>query len=496
MSLASQKKLGDEDDGDQNNKMTTFAQDDQGNNDDDKSVHTTGTGGIGSVRTNNSGAGMSSTACMSCESSLDPMFDDENLSSFDVLLYPPHNPFSDPEDQLLQFASETHPGNIRFLVLLDLHRPFYAAAVRNNDQAEIDRICDDIVEQICNGCVPPGTFKEWIVDEQEDDYGDLGDDTGAFGSEGGWDDLGTGRAARILVLRGLRNAPVTSEFDILPRGNLRRESMDSVGMIEAIEEIQTAAAAVTIAGGCSAGYLSDGADTGNEQDAAAAAAATVAKGAGGSKDKKGKKSFVKKMFGKKASKSAASLSESKSSTADIAAANAPPQPSAGDKRGRRHRSASDSESIRAYAKQTRRRRSSGLQAYSENDPLPKSDITRSDVLLHSSTRRCSNEGAGTDNLEKEDTLGLSKANRNRAGNRRMLSLIDMYRPSYEAVKSDQKKRASIVAEVAATIYRGSDEPGRFLKEDPETGMYREVHCERAMVTVEHLLCIADSKKSR
>ena len=293
----------------------------------------------------------------------------------------------------------------------------------------------------------------------------------------------------MLVLRGLRNAPVTSEFDILPKGNLRRESMDSVGMIE---EIQTAAAAVTIAGGSSAAYLSDDAHGDTEEDIAAAVAATDPKGG---KEKKPKKSFVKKMFGKKGNRngslrsSGASLSTSKSSAAEIAAANAPSQASAGDKRPRTHRSASDSESIRAYAKQTRRRRSSGLQAYSEQEPIPKSDITRSDVFLHSSKRRCSSDGLDTNtNKKNEDTLGLSKANRNRAGNRRMNSLVDMYRKSYETVKSDPKKRASIVAEVAATMYRGSDEPGRFLKEDPETGMYLEVSCERAMITIEHLLC--------
>ena len=398
----------------------------------------------------------------------------------------------------LLFCSHKQQGNIRFLVLLDLHRPFYTAAVTNNDKAEIDRICHDIVEQICNGCVPPGTFKEWIVDEQEDDYGDLGDDTGAFGSEGGWDDLGSGKAAQMLVLRGLRNAPVTSEFDILPKGNLHRESMDSVGMIE---EIQTAAAAVTIADESSAAYLSDDIGGDNEEDIASAAVVTAPKGGN---EKKQKKSFVKKMFRKKGNRNgslrnSAPASTSKSSAAQIAKANAPPSQSisAGDKRLRTHRSASDSESIRAYAKQTRRRRSSGLQAYSEQDPIPKSDITRSDVFLHSSKRRCSldADGIDTDEIKKdEDTLGLSKANRNRAGNRRMNSLIDMYRKSYETVKSDPKKRASIVAEVAATMYRGSDEPGRFLKEDPETGMYREVSCERAMLTIEHLLCSSDNRK--
>lgn len=113
MTLASQKKVNDDgvdhhdlvDDYCPGSKMTTFSFP-AGGADDDKSIHTRG-----SVRTNTSAsmAGMSSTACMSCESSLDPMFDDENLSDFDVLLYPPHNPFSDPEDQLLQFASETHP---------------------------------------------------------------------------------------------------------------------------------------------------------------------------------------------------------------------------------------------------------------------------------------------------------------------------------------------------------------------------------------------------
>ena len=110
-STALQKKLDDHGDLDGNAaKMTTVAFTDSTAADDDKSIHTTGTG-IGSVRTNTSAsmAGMSSTACMSCDSSLDPMFDDENLTDFDVLLYPPHNPFSDPEDQLLQFASETHP---------------------------------------------------------------------------------------------------------------------------------------------------------------------------------------------------------------------------------------------------------------------------------------------------------------------------------------------------------------------------------------------------
>lgn len=300
----------------------------------------------------------------------------------------------------------------------------------------------------------------------------------------------------MLVLRGLRNAPVTSEFDILPKGNLRRDSMDSVGMIE---EIQTAAAAVTIAGGHSKAYLSDDANGDTEEDIAAAVATTVA--SKNEKEKKGSKKFsVKKIFGKKGTRngslqsSGASLSTSKSSATDIAAAKASPQALAGTKRPRRRRSPSDSESIRAYAQQTRRRRSSGLQAYSENDPIPKSDITRSDIFLHSSKLQCSADGLGSTFVKGKDTFGLSKANRNRAGNRRMNSLIDMYRKSYEAVKSDQKARASIVAEVAATMYRGGDEPGRFLKEDPETGMYREVSCERAMITIEHLLCTDQKRK--
>ena len=62
---------------------------------------------------------------------------DPSMSPFDVLLYPSHNAFSDPKDQPLEIADDTHPGNARFLVLLDLYRYQYEKASSAKDDAEV-----------------------------------------------------------------------------------------------------------------------------------------------------------------------------------------------------------------------------------------------------------------------------------------------------------------------------------------------------------------------
>mmetsp|Transcript_34542 Transcript_34542/g.74913 ORF Transcript_34542/g.74913 Transcript_34542/m.74913 type:complete len:474 (+) Transcript_34542:409-1830(+) len=447
---------------------------------DDRSVYSSCTlGGVGSTS-------HSTCAMSSCQSSLDPMFDDANLSPFDVLLYPPHNPFSDPEDQLLQFASETHPGNVRFLVLLDLHRPFYDAAVRDNDQALVDRVCDAVVDQIVNGCVPSGAFKEWTVDEQnEDEFGDLGDDAGLYGQDGSWDDLGSGGAARMLVLRGLRNAPVTSEFDIVPQGDKRRTSLMNDAAADAFSRCH---------------------DTDEEWTSPS----TLTSKGKDRKDKHAKRSFIKMIFGKKSSKKAADNTDpTLPHIEDIAAGtstnlkgsekNSSSSFVAGQKRSRRDISASCSESIRAYAIESRRGHPSG-QFTSFDESIPKSAVTKSDVLLSDNVVATDTVPEGSSkkkrSQEDEQALGLSVANKNRPGNRRLMSLIDMYKPSYDAVKPEPAKRASIVAEIAATMYRGTStaEPGRYLKEEPQTGMYREVGCVRVISSIEHLLDIANPKE--
>lgn len=427
------------------------------------------------------------TACTSCDSSLDPMFDDANLTPFDVLLYPPHNPFSAPEDQLLQFASETHPGNVRFLVLLDLHRPFYMEAMTNDDNEEMDRITSDIVTTVISGTVPGGKFLEWtITEEAEGDYGDAGDDGGMYGQEGQWDDLGTTGQARMLVLRGLRNAPVSSAFDELP--SARRES--------AVISKGLAGAAAVAGSSCK-----------NIESADAKGAAKKGSKKKSSRLRSSLKSSLK-MFKKSGNGDATAMAIAASAVSSSAAA-APTSPSSSStgtlKRSRRSRSASDSDSIRGYAKQTRRRRLSGLPPLQADDnydaeqqqngtgtdpssptgnrpvvdPIPRSSLTKSDVVI--------------------DCVNASCASRRWSGNKRFNSLIDMYRPSYEAVRHSHDRRHGIVAEIVATVYRGTTEPnvpGRFLVECPRTGKYAEISCDRALVSVEQCLNEEPSSEDR
>lgn len=136
--------------------------------------------------------------------------DGSDLGAFDVLMYPSHNPFSDMQDQPLEIVNKDHPGNARFLTILDLYRPQHALA--QND-GEVKAICADIVNQVVGKAGPSGAFKEWVVDETYDhdgfgvSMGELGDAGTSYGEEGRWEDLGSGSAARMVVLRGLLNHP-------------------------------------------------------------------------------------------------------------------------------------------------------------------------------------------------------------------------------------------------------------------------------------------------
>ena len=107
--------------------------------------------------------------------------DGSDLGAFDVLMYPSHNPFSDMQDQPLEIVNKDHPGNARFLTILDLYRPQHALA--QND-GEVKAICADIVNQVVGKAGPSGAFKEWVVDETYDHDG-FGVSMGELGDAGG-----------------------------------------------------------------------------------------------------------------------------------------------------------------------------------------------------------------------------------------------------------------------------------------------------------------------
>ena len=82
-----------------------------------------------------------------------------------------------------------------------------------------------------------------------------------------------------------------------------------------------------------------------------------------------------------------------------------------------------------------------------------------------------------------------------AGNRRLLSIVRYYKASFdEAGEGDPDKQNAFVAEIAATIYRGYDGPGRFLEEVPDVPLkYREVSCDDALSAIKHLMLITASE---
>lgn len=356
-----------------------------------------------------------STTTMTTEDSLDPTEQDSSVDIFDVLLYPSHNPFNPPEEQIIQFASETHPGNRRFLVLLDLYRPLYAKATMAGDKDTVKTICSDIVDRV-RWTVPPGTMKEWILDDDCDNNsysenkGELGDTGGTYGDVGVWEDLGSGSAAAALVLRGLSNTPVTSQFELVR--TLQRRSI-------------VARNSVTI-------FL----EKDQEEE----------------KMMKKKVGLRKKLFGKK----------TKENESD-----------SGDKRSLLN-GKNSAEALR-YVR-SRRQIDVGV---------PASSLNANDVLL----------GSQQSSHEKGQPMGLLASEKMTAGNRRLLSIVRYYKASFdEAGEGDPDKQNAFVAEIAATIYRGYDGPGRFLEEVPDVPLkYREVSCDDALSAIKHLMLITASE---
>jgi len=357
---------------------------------------------------------------------------DPSMSPFDVLLYPSHNAFSDPKDQPLEIADDTHPGNARFLVLLDLYRYQYEKASSAKDDAEVKEICSDVLEQVVQWTVPSGAIKEWIVSETGrdiEDVGGLGDMGPASSENGEWVDLGTGSEARMVVLRGLRHKP---DFGVplkrCARAVLRGSFRCGVDEMTKSAEVEM---------------------------------------------RRRKRNLLREQFEKRVKKPSGPLRRWTSKSKSRKGTNM-------SSTKRLHmQSATSSASIEQYARSHRRLDMNGPAGEDASTQTPVSTKpSRNDIVLikgESNARRLSE----TDD-DKQNT-----------SNRRLTALVDMYKESFDSSKDDLEKQRSLVAEVTATVYRGGDAPGMFLEKDAANGTYSEASLEIAMSFVEHLLASAN-----
>lgn len=78
------------------------------------------------------------------------------LHNYDVLLAPN----STANKHLLRFAQGNHIGNQRFAVLLSLFRQRYLQANLLGDEYECLNIAQEVMETVCDKCVPNGRFFE------------------------------------------------------------------------------------------------------------------------------------------------------------------------------------------------------------------------------------------------------------------------------------------------------------------------------------------------
>ena len=113
-----------------------------------------------------------------------------DFSNYDVLLMPSST------EGVVRLAPGNHVGNQRFLVLLSLHRSRYLQADNiDDDDIMCTKIATDVLDLVCNKCIPNGRFFEEV-------------DTGDSGSS--WKELDVNRLSTIeLIKHALKNDPTT-----------------------------------------------------------------------------------------------------------------------------------------------------------------------------------------------------------------------------------------------------------------------------------------------
>ena len=79
------------------------------------------------------------------------------FTNYDILFAPPSSS-SSPDRKDQEYTLVNHVGNRRFLVLLNIYRPRYAAADEQDDEVECMRIVLEIIKTVRQVCAPHGRF--------------------------------------------------------------------------------------------------------------------------------------------------------------------------------------------------------------------------------------------------------------------------------------------------------------------------------------------------
>ena len=135
-------------------------------------------------------------------------FDSIDFSNYDVLLMPSST------EGVVRFTPGNHVGNQRFRVLLSLHRSRYLQADKIDDDDMCTTIATEVLDLVCNKCIPNGRFFEQV---DTDD-----------GSS--WKELDINLLSTIeLIKQALKNEPTTSPLmTSSPKLHRRRRTYGSI----------------------------------------------------------------------------------------------------------------------------------------------------------------------------------------------------------------------------------------------------------------------------
>ena len=131
-----------------------------------------------------------------------------DFSNYDVLLMPSST------EGVVRFAPGNHVGNQRFRVLLSLHRSRYLQAYKIDDDDMCTKIAKEVLELVCNKCIPNGRFYEQV---DTDD-----------GSS--WKELDVNLSTIELIKQALKNEPTSSPLTMTssPKLYKRRRTYGSI----------------------------------------------------------------------------------------------------------------------------------------------------------------------------------------------------------------------------------------------------------------------------
>jgi hypothetical protein len=107
-----------------------------------------------------------------------------NITNYDVLI-------EASADETFRLANETHVGNKRFEVFLNLHKESYSKANAQGRHDACDSIVETLIDIVCHKCVPNGRFLERMSNKDPVE------------GEDEWMELGEGNRARLRVHQAL-----------------------------------------------------------------------------------------------------------------------------------------------------------------------------------------------------------------------------------------------------------------------------------------------------